>query len=157
MKTCPGLGQTKKDGKGQGERCGWDLTVLRWHHGTMKGPLLGPVGPSVSARTSPVVGAVVGAAFWPLSWPPREEGVTWGQQRGESQAWFAFHFCPVFAAHGASSFEKPSRLDRATGLNWLKFLEHLLCASALHTSFEIFSLFLYSYYAITANAGKFPL
>lgn len=80
-----------------------------------------------------------------------------GAQRGESQAWFAFHFCPVFAAHGASSFEKPSRLDRATGLNWLKFLGHLLCASALHTSFEIFSLFLYSYYAITANAGKFPL
>lgn len=65
--------QARKEGEGQGRRYGCVLTLSRWHHGTMQGPLLGSAGPPASARTSPVVGAMAGAAFRLRSWLPGEQ------------------------------------------------------------------------------------
>ena len=95
---------------------------MRWHRGTTQGPLHRSAGPPVSARTSPVVEAVVGAAFWPQSWLPGVRADLAMGRRKESHVWSTSHLRFIHAVHGASSFEKSSRLDRATGLKSTCFL-----------------------------------
>ena len=58
----------------------------------------------------------MGAAFWPQSWLPGVRGDLAMGKRKESQAWSTSHLRFIHEVHGASSFEKSSRLDRTTGL-----------------------------------------